>query len=44
VTANDVKFSLERAMRPELKYLRGGELRRNIDRIEVADDHHLQFI
>ena len=41
VTAKDVKFSIERAMRPELKYVRGGELRRNIDRIEVMDDHHL---
>ena len=25
VTANDVKFSIERAMRPELKFTRGGE-------------------
>lgn len=41
VTAKDVKFSIERAMRPELKYFRGGDLRRNIDRIEVIDDHHL---
>jgi peptide/nickel transport system substrate-binding protein len=41
VTAKDVKFSVERAMRPELKYTRGGELRRNIDRVEVMDDHHL---
>ena len=43
VTAKDVKFSFERAMRPELKYLRGASLDRNIDRIEVMDDHHLTF-
>jgi ABC-type transport system substrate-binding protein len=35
VTANDVKFSYERGMRPELKYVRGGELKRYIDRIQV---------
>jgi peptide/nickel transport system substrate-binding protein len=43
VTAKDVKFSYERAMRPELKFFRPGELRRNIDRIEVIDDRHLVF-
>jgi peptide/nickel transport system substrate-binding protein len=43
VTANDVKFSYERGMRPELKYVRGGELKRYIDRIQVTDDHHLTF-
>ena len=41
VTAKDVKFSLERAMRPELKYTRAGVLQRSIDRIEVMDDHNL---
>jgi peptide/nickel transport system substrate-binding protein len=41
VTAQDVKFSIERAMRPEMKYTRGGPLRRTVDRIEVADDQHL---
>jgi peptide/nickel transport system substrate-binding protein len=41
VTAQDVKFSIERAMKPELKYHRAAELKRNIDRIEVTDDHHL---
>jgi peptide/nickel transport system substrate-binding protein len=39
VTAKDVKFSYERAMRPEMKHFRGGEIRR-IDKIEVIDDHH----
>jgi peptide/nickel transport system substrate-binding protein len=43
VTAEDVKFSYERAMRPELKYSRASELRANIDRIEVIDDHHIVF-
>jgi peptide/nickel transport system substrate-binding protein len=41
VTAKDVKFSIERAMRPELKYRGGPGLMRSIDRIEVMDDHHL---
>jgi peptide/nickel transport system substrate-binding protein len=41
VTAKDVKFSIERAMRPELKYRGAGGLIRSIDRIEVMDDHHL---
>jgi peptide/nickel transport system substrate-binding protein len=41
VTAQDVKFSYERAMRPEMKYFRGGELRRNIEKVEVTDDRHL---
>lgn len=41
ITAKDVKFSLERAMRPELKFQRGGLLARSVDRIEVTDDHHL---
>jgi peptide/nickel transport system substrate-binding protein len=41
VTAKDVKFSLERAMSPELKFRYGGEMGRKIDRIEVIDDHHV---
>jgi len=41
VTAQDVKFSLERAMRPELKGFRGPVLKQRIDRIEVTDNHHL---
>jgi peptide/nickel transport system substrate-binding protein len=43
VTAKDVKFSFERAMRPELKYARASELVRNIDRIEIVDDYHINF-
>jgi peptide/nickel transport system substrate-binding protein len=41
VTAEDVKFSIERAMRPELKYRGRGELINKIDRIEVTDKHNL---
>jgi peptide/nickel transport system substrate-binding protein len=41
VTAADVKFSLERSMRPELKFFRAPVLKQNIDRIEVLDDHRL---
>ena len=41
VTAGDVKFSYERAMRPEMKYQKAGQQVRFFDRIEVKDDHHL---
>jgi peptide/nickel transport system substrate-binding protein len=41
VTANDVKFSFERGMRPELKFRLLGPFRQTIDRIEVIDNHHL---
>jgi peptide/nickel transport system substrate-binding protein len=39
VTAEDVKFSFARAMRPELKFTFGGEMRRKIDRVEIVDKH-----
>jgi len=39
VTAEDVKFSIERAMRKELRFVWGGEARRCIDRVEVLDKH-----
>jgi peptide/nickel transport system substrate-binding protein len=39
VTAKDVKFSIERCMRPELKFVKGSEFRRSIDRIEIVDDY-----
>lgn len=38
VKGEDVKFSFERAMRPELKFVYGGEFKRNIKSIEVIDD------
>jgi peptide/nickel transport system substrate-binding protein len=41
VTAKDVKFSYERAVRPEMKYQKAGQQVRFFDRIEVKDDHHL---
>jgi peptide/nickel transport system substrate-binding protein len=41
VTAHDVKFSIERAMKKEMKFVFGGELRRQIDRVETAGDHSL---
>jgi len=34
-TANDVKFSIERAMREDLMFVFGAEARRHIDRVEV---------
>jgi peptide/nickel transport system substrate-binding protein len=43
VTAQDVKFSFERVMKPGMRYHRAGELKRNLDRIEIVDDHHLTF-
>ncbi|MFC1885641.1 ABC transporter substrate-binding protein [Thermodesulfobacteriota bacterium] len=39
VTAEDVKFSFERASRKELKWVFGGEFRRKLDRVEVNDKH-----
>jgi peptide/nickel transport system substrate-binding protein len=41
VTAKDVKFSIERSMRPELKFFRGSPLKKAFDRIDVTDDYHL---
>ncbi|MBT4263045.1 MAG: ABC transporter substrate-binding protein [Deltaproteobacteria bacterium] len=39
VTAADVKFSYDRAARPELKFALGGYLRMFIDRVEVVNKH-----
>jgi len=39
VTAEDVKYSFDRARRPELKFNFGGELRRKLDRVEIVDKH-----
>ncbi len=38
VTANDVKFSIERAMKPELKYVKAASMKDNLDRVEVTGD------
>ena len=43
VTAEDVRFSYERAKAPEMKYAGGGELRRLLNRIEVINDRQLTF-
>lgn len=43
VTAEDVKFSYERALRPELKFLYAGQLAKIIDRIEVIDPKTVVF-
>jgi len=39
VTAEDVKFSIERAMKPEMKFNLAGEVKRKIESIEVKDKH-----
>jgi peptide/nickel transport system substrate-binding protein len=41
VTAEDVKFSIERMQRPELKFVTALELKRAIDRIEIQDKLNL---
>jgi peptide/nickel transport system substrate-binding protein len=41
VTANDVKFSIERAMKPELKYVKGGSMKQYVDKIEAVDNRHV---
>lgn len=42
LTAHDVKFSLERTMSKDSLASRAAALRRNVDRIEVMDDHTVQ--
>lgn len=37
VSADDVKFSIDRAMRKEMRFVFGSELRRMVDRVEVVD-------
>jgi peptide/nickel transport system substrate-binding protein len=41
-TAEDVKFSIERAMREDLRFLYGPELNRGISKIEILDDYNVQ--
>jgi peptide/nickel transport system substrate-binding protein len=43
VTAEDVKFSWERARKPELKFYAGGQIRRIVEKIEVVNDQQLVF-
>lgn len=41
-TAQDVKFSIERAMREDLLFVFGAELRRHIDRVEILGDYQVR--
>jgi peptide/nickel transport system substrate-binding protein len=41
VTAEDVKFSIERMQKPELKFFAALELKRAIDRVEIQDKQNL---
>jgi peptide/nickel transport system substrate-binding protein len=41
-TAADVKFSIERAMREDLLFVFGAELRRHIDRVEILNDYQVR--
>jgi len=41
VTAEDVKFSFERAARSDLKFASGGYLRMFVDRVEVVNTHEV---
>ncbi len=43
VTAEDVKFSLERIMGKTVKHIHAGEHRRKIDHIEIIDDHTVRI-
>jgi len=43
VKAEDVKFSYERAMKPELKYIFAKRLRKLINKIEILDDYNIVF-
>jgi len=42
-TAEDVKYTIERAERPELNFTYGPEMKRKIESVEVVDDHHVIF-
>jgi peptide/nickel transport system substrate-binding protein len=42
-SAKDVKFSIERAMREDLRFVFGAELRRYIASVEIVDDYHVRI-
>jgi peptide/nickel transport system substrate-binding protein len=42
-SARDVKFSIERAMREDMRFIFGAELRRQIDSVEIIDDYHVRI-
>ncbi|MBL7177623.1 MAG: ABC transporter substrate-binding protein [Desulfobacteraceae bacterium] len=41
-TAKDVKFSLERAMREDLRFVFGSEMRRSIESVDAVDDYQVR--
>jgi peptide/nickel transport system substrate-binding protein len=41
-TSKDVKFSIERAMREDLLFVFGAELRRHVDRVETKGDYQVR--
>ncbi len=41
-TSKDAKFSIERAMREDLMFVFGSELRRSIDRVEAMGDYQIR--
>jgi peptide/nickel transport system substrate-binding protein len=42
-TAKDVKFSLERAARDDLRFVYGADLKRFIKSIQILDDYHVRL-
>ncbi|MCK9275283.1 MAG: ABC transporter substrate-binding protein [Syntrophales bacterium] len=42
-SAQDVKFSLERAMREDMRFVFGPEMRRNIESVEIVDEYHVRL-
>jgi peptide/nickel transport system substrate-binding protein len=43
VTAKDVKFSIERCMRPELKFVAGSQLKRSIKQVEIVNAYKVKI-
>jgi peptide/nickel transport system substrate-binding protein len=41
VTANDVKFSIERALKPELKYVKAGTMKEYMEKVEVTGNQQV---
>ena len=42
-SAQDVKFSIERAMREDLQFVYGAEFRRNIASVDIVNDYHVRI-
>jgi peptide/nickel transport system substrate-binding protein len=43
-TAKDVKFSLERAARDDLRFVYGADLKRYIKSVQILDDYHVRIL